>query len=67
VHTPGNFPYQHLGQQPTPVQNVTHVHNWNIAGSIMAENDFQANVQDAMLKLGSRNWTTGVIFPGRHN
>jgi hypothetical protein len=24
-------------------------------------------VQDGLLKLGSQNWQTGVIVPGRHN
>ena len=41
--------------------------NVTVQGSVMAENDLMTTVQNGLLRLGSNNWTTGVIFPGRHN
>ena len=46
---------------------MTHNHTWNIQGSVMSEQNLMSTVQNGLLRLGSNNWQTGVIFPGRHN
>jgi hypothetical protein len=56
----------YMGGQP-PVVHVTHNHTWNVPGFMGTPNDLMTIVQDGLLKLGSQNWQTGVIVPGRHN
>ena len=41
--------------------------NVTVQGSVMAENDLMTTVQNGLLRMGSQNWQTGIIFPGRHN
>jgi hypothetical protein len=48
-----------------PVVNVTHIHTWNFPGFVGSQSDLMTAVQDGLLRMGSRNWQTGVIFPGR--
>ncbi|HEV2260270.1 MAG TPA: hypothetical protein VGS06_44760, partial [Streptosporangiaceae bacterium] len=42
---------------------TVHVH---VAGSVQAEQDLVHTVQQGLFRMGSNNWQSGVIPPGRH-
>jgi TP901 family phage tail tape measure protein len=45
--------------------NVTHVHNYNIQGSLIHQDNFADLVQQAVLSKGSQNWQMGNTYAGR--
>ena len=47
--------------------NVTHVHNYNIQGSLIHQNDLADQVQTAVLASGFVVWNAGIYtYPGLH-